>query len=127
MSGIVKPRLLKLFLFILLFAATGCYVSKDPMRKEVKGLQKGTIKDDSSYVYVLPYEEGASHRLVQGYFGKFSHKERVALDFNMKRGTKVCAARDGVVVRVKEDGDRGGWGKKYRPYGNNIVIQHADG
>jgi murein DD-endopeptidase MepM/ murein hydrolase activator NlpD len=45
----------------------------------------------------------------------------------MKRGTKIYAARDGVVVRVKEDGDRGGWGKKYRPYGNNIVIQHPDG
>ena len=32
-----------------------------------------------------------------------------------------------MVVRVKEDGDRGGWNKKYRPYGNNIVIQHDDG
>jgi murein DD-endopeptidase MepM/ murein hydrolase activator NlpD len=118
---------LKLLLFISLFAAIGCYVSKDPLRKEVKGLEKGTIKDDSSYVYSLPYAEGTSHRLMQGYFGKFSHKDRVALDFNMKRGTKIYAARDGVVVRVKEDGDRGGWGKKYRPYGNNIVIQHPDG
>jgi len=45
----------------------------------------------------------------------------------MKRGTKITAARAGVVVRVKEDGDRGGWNKKYRPYGNNIVIQHDDG
>jgi murein DD-endopeptidase MepM/ murein hydrolase activator NlpD len=31
-----------------------------------------------------------------------------------------------VVVRVKEDGDKGGWNKKYRPYGNMIVIEHAD-
>jgi murein DD-endopeptidase MepM/ murein hydrolase activator NlpD len=45
----------------------------------------------------------------------------------MKRGTNVCAARDGVVVRVKEDGDRGGWSAKFRQYGNYIVIQHADG
>jgi murein DD-endopeptidase MepM/ murein hydrolase activator NlpD len=45
----------------------------------------------------------------------------------MKRGTKILAARDGVVVRVKEDGNKGGLNKKYRPYGNNIVIQHADG
>lgn len=118
---------MKFLFFFFLLALAGCYVSKDPLRKEVKGLQKGTIKDDSSYIYALPYEESSSHRVMQGYFGKFSHKERVALDFNMKRGTKVCAAREGVVVRVKEDGDRGGWGKKYRPYGNNIVIQHADG
>jgi murein DD-endopeptidase MepM/ murein hydrolase activator NlpD len=65
--------------------------------------------------------------VVQGYFSHFSHKERAALDFKMKRGTKILAARDGVVVRVKEDGNKGGLNKKYRPYGNNIVIQHADG
>jgi murein DD-endopeptidase MepM/ murein hydrolase activator NlpD len=45
----------------------------------------------------------------------------------MKRGTKIYAAREGIVVRLKEDSDRGGWGRKYRPYGNNLVIQHPDG
>ena len=65
--------------------------------------------------------------MVQGYFGPFSHRERAALDFKMKRGTKITAARGGVVTRVKEDGDKGGWNKKYRPYGNNIIIQHDDG
>lgn len=75
----------------------------------------------------MPYEAGTKHRIIQGYFGPFSHKERAALDFKMKRGTKILAAREGVVVRVKEDGDRGGWNKKYRLYGNNIVIQHPDG
>jgi murein DD-endopeptidase MepM/ murein hydrolase activator NlpD len=104
-----------------------CSVSKNPLRKEVKGLQKGTIKDDSSYVYALPYENSTSHLLIQGYFSHFSHKERAALDFKMKRGTKILASRDGVVVRVKEDGNKGGLNKKYRPYGNNIIIQHADG
>jgi len=118
---------LKPVLVFLLLIFSGCHVSKDPMRKEVKLLQKGIIKYDTSYVYALPFEKGRGYRLMQGYFGRFSHKERVALDFNMKRGTKICAARDGVVVRVKEDGDRGGWGRKFRPYGNNIVIEHADG
>ncbi len=105
----------------------GCSVSKNPLRKEVKALQKGSIKDDSSYVYALPYENGTTHLLIQGYFSHFSHKERAALDFKMKRGTKILAARDGVVVRAKEDGNKGGLNKKYRSYGNNIVIQHADG
>jgi murein DD-endopeptidase MepM/ murein hydrolase activator NlpD len=122
-----KFPLLKPVLFFLMIFLAGCYVSKDPMRKEVKRLQKGTIVDDSSYVYALPFEKGSGFRLMQGYFGRFSHRERVALDFNMRRGTRICAARDGIVVRVKEDGDRGGWGRKYRPYGNNIVIQHPDG
>ena len=77
--------------FFLLFClvATGCAVSKNPLRKEVKLLQKGVIKDDTSYVYALPYANKTSHRLIQGYFGHFSHKERAALDFKMKRGTKV--------------------------------------
>jgi murein DD-endopeptidase MepM/ murein hydrolase activator NlpD len=115
--------------FGLLFClfATGCAASKNPLRKEVKMLQRGIIKDDTSYVYALPYTNNTSHRLVQGYFGHFSHKERAALDFKMKRGTKILAARDGIVVRVKQDGNKGGWSKKYRPYGNNVVIQHADG
>ena len=113
--------------FVLLIVASACSVSKNPLRKEIKQLQKGTIVDDTSYVYSLPYEDGKKYRIVQGYFGPYSHKERAALDFKMKRGTNICAIRDGVVVRVKEDGDKGGWNKKYRPYGNNIIIQHPDG
>jgi murein DD-endopeptidase MepM/ murein hydrolase activator NlpD len=115
-----------LILFIGCLHLLGCSVSNNPLRKEVKLLQKGMIKDDTSYVYALPFENGRAHFLVQGYFGKFSHKERAALDFKMRRGTKILAARDGVVTRVKEDGDKGGWNRKYRQYGNNIIITHAD-
>ncbi|MBK5271082.1 MAG: M23 family metallopeptidase [Bacteroidia bacterium] len=118
--------MLKLYV-ILSLILTGCAVSKNPLRKQVRLLQRGIIKDDTSYVYALPFEEGRSYCLIQGYFSRLSHKERAALDFKMKKGTKVAAARDGVVVRVKEDGDKGGLNKKYRPYGNNIVIQHEDG
>ena len=117
---------LSILCFLMMVTAPACYVSKNPMRKEVKRLQKGITKDDTSYIYGLPYEEGKAHLLVQGYFSSFTHRERAALDFKMKRGTKICAVRDGVVVRAKEDGDRGGLKKKYRPYGNYIIIQHAD-
>lgn len=118
---------MKALSFVFLIVLTGCYVSKNPLRKEIKLLQKGVIKDDTSYVYALPYETGRKYRLIQGYFGPFSHKERAALDFKMKRGSNICAARGGIVVRVKEDGYLGGWNRKYRSHGNNIVIQHADG
>jgi Peptidase family M23 len=117
----------KLFPLITLFMLAGCTASKNPLRKQTRLLQKGIIKDDTSYVYALPYENNTSHLLIQGYFSRLSHKERAALDFKMKRGTKICAACGGVVVRVKEDGNRGGWNRKYRPFGNVIVIQHADG
>ena len=118
---------MKVFCLFLLVGFCSCAVSNNPLRQKVKLLQKGLILDDSSFVYALPYEEGEKHRLVQGYFGPFSHKERAALDFKMKRGTKITAARSGVVMRLKEDGNRGGWSRKYRSEGNYIIIQHADG
>ena len=119
--------IIKSSIFISLIFLAGCSVSNNPLRKEVKQLQKGIIKDDTSYVYGLPYEEGKTFRVIQGYFSRFTHKERAALDFNMKRGTNITAAREGVVVRVKEDGTKGGLKSKYRSHGNNIVIQHEDG
>ena len=116
--------------FILLssiIAIQGCSVSNSPQRTQIKQLQKGILKDDTSFVYHLPFEKDKTNMLVQGYFSSYSHKNRAALDFKMKRGATIAAARGGVVVRVKEDGDKGGWNKKYRPYGNVIVVQHADG
>ncbi len=118
---------LPFLLLIVLVNITACTVSKDPQRTRIKQLQKGRVRDDTSYVYHLPYANKTSHKLVQGYFSSFSHKNRAALDFKMKRGTTIFAAREGVVVRVKEDGDRGGWKREYRPYGNVIIIQHSDG
>lgn len=101
----------KIILLVGVLVATGCAVSKNPLRQQVKLLQEGIIKDDTSYVYALPYEEGKTFRVLQGYFTGFTHRERAALDFNMKRGTKITAARDGVVVRAKEDGTLGGLNK----------------
>src|SRR5689334_4143883 len=100
-----------IFYFLLLWVVS-CSVSKDPRRNYVRDLQKGKIKDDTSYVYALPYETNTSHLVVQGYFSHYSHKERVAVDIAMPKGTKVCAARDGIVVTVVENNTKGGWSKK---------------
>ena len=112
---------------LLAVILTGCAASDNPLRKEIKLLQKGILKDDTSYVYALPYPSGKKYRVIQGYFSRMTHKERAALDFNLQRGDTITAARDGVISRVKEDGQKGGLNKKYRSEGNNIVIQHADG
>jgi len=120
----------QLRLFFLLILTTllliNCTVSKDPIRKEVRQLQKGIIKEDTSYIYSLPYANDISYRVAQGYFSKYSHKNRAAIDFKMKKGTPFYSARNGVVVRVKEDGHKGGWNKKYRKEGNFIIVQHPD-
>ena len=125
-SLLLKQRIFLLPLCVFLFVLASCSVSNNPMRKELKLLQKGKIKDDSSFVYHLPYQENKTHLLVQGYFSRYTHKNRAALDFKMKKGTKICAARAGVVVRLKEDGKVGGSKIKYRSYGNFVVIQHED-
>lgn len=118
---------MKFLLLVFILLMVGCSVSKNPLRKQVKLLQKGILKDDTSYVYALPFPERKKYRVIQGYFSRFTHKERAALDFNMKKGDTITAARDGIVVRAKEDGKKGGLNRKYRSEGNNIVIQHADG
>jgi murein DD-endopeptidase MepM/ murein hydrolase activator NlpD len=110
----------------LLFAA--CRTSGLTAQQEtIRQLQRGKIKEDTSYLYQLPYLPGKKHWIAQGYYGPFSHKHRAALDFKMRKGTVIVAARSGVVVRLKEDSNRGGWSRKNRPHGNHIVIQHSDG
>ncbi len=115
-----------LLLILLSFVVASCSVSSNPLRTKIKALQKGKIKDDTSYIYQLPFEAGKKRFIVQGYFGAFSHKERAALDFKMPKRTKVLAARDGVVIRLRKDGDKGGLKSEYRQYGNFVVLQHAD-
>jgi len=125
-SVTLMKTFLSFFIFISVLFISGCSVSKNPQHKEIKLLQKGIIKDDTSFIYHLPYEENKTHLLIQGYFSSYTHRNRAALDFKMKKGTKICAARAGVVIRLKEDGNRGGGNRKYRQDGNYIVIQHAD-
>ncbi len=83
---------------------------------------------DDSYVYLLPCEPGASARVTQGYNGSYSHSgpDQYAIDFKMGLGTPVHAARDGVVVKAKDDSDAGGPNRKYETCANYILIQHPD-
>jgi len=82
---------------------------------------------DSSFVYTLPYPEGNKHLLIQGYNSWFSHKARLGLDFKMRKGSPITAARAGVVVRVQEGFTKGGVNKKYYGKANSVVIRHDDG
>jgi len=82
---------------------------------------------DSSFVYTLPFPEGNKHLLVQGYNSWFSHKGRLGLDFKMKKGSPITAARGGVVVRVQEGFTKGGIHRKYYGKANSVIIRHEDG
>src|ERR1700712_2525894 len=95
-------------LFTAILFMQGCTISKDPFRRTALLLQRGKSKEDTSYVYSLPYAKGTSHLMIQGYFSSFTHKNRAALDFKMKQGTSVYAARGGVVIRLQEGNIKGG-------------------
>ena len=89
---------------------------------------KDALHDDEQ-LYLLPYENGKSYRVLQGYGSRFSHVglEQYAVDFNMSVGTPVHAARDGVVTRIEESSDKGCWDDGCGTFANYIVILHDDG
>lgn len=110
---------------------------KDPL----KGSQLGYItsychgdiyntKHDYDYDYIIPYKEGESYSIGQAYGGKFSHYmkgKKNAIDFTMAEGTSICAARDGLVIFVKDDSNKHGKTIKFQDYGNYVTIYHEDG
>ena len=103
------------------------FVALSQDQYSVNDLKNGKFKDDSSYVYTLPFEHKKKVFLVQGYESMFSHKGERALDFKVKTGTKVCAARDGVVSGIRKDSDKGGLKPENISDGNYVTIQHDDG
>lgn len=86
-------------------------------------------RHDDSYVYRLPYQHGSSHRIGQGFAGTFSHTGRsnYAVDFIMPEGTRIYAAREGIVVQLREDSNQGGPEDRYKNESNFVIIEHPDG
>ena len=89
---------------------------------------KDAVHDDS-YIYKLPFATGTSHMVSQGYDTIYTHKGRskFAVDFAMKEGTKIFAARGGTVVKTKSDSNLGGYSKEFAKHGNYVTIVHSDG
>jgi murein DD-endopeptidase MepM/ murein hydrolase activator NlpD len=89
---------------------------------------KDAVHDDD-HLYALPYASGRTYRIIQGYGSRFSHTglEEFAIDFDMRVGTAIHAARGGVVVRVIESNSKGCWESGCGRYANYIVVLHNDG
>jgi len=84
-------------------------------------------RHDESVVYDLPYR--GTHIVVQGFHGRFSHygDDEYAVDFDMRVGTPVYAAREGIVVGIKSNNNQGGPDPKLANLANFIFIRHRDG
>ena len=92
-------------------------------------LGSSCAQHQNSYVYQLPYGLGSTFHVTQAYGGSFSHKgsNKYAIDWKMAEGTLVRAARGGLVVKMKDDSNRGGSSITYDPYNNFVLIRHEDG
>lgn len=93
---------------------------------EIRDLKAGRVNPDKSYVYSLPFSKGSKFLVIQAYNSKMSHTNEISLDFKMKKGSGICAARPGVVIALKEDSDEGGLNDEYLSKGNHIIIKHDD-
>lgn len=114
------------FLFILVSLLT-FYCCPAQQQYSIRDLKSGKFKEDSSYVYSLPFENNKKVFLIQAYDSKMSHKGEYALDFKVKKKTKICAAREGVVIAARGDSDKGGLKPGNMSDGNHISIKHDDG
>jgi murein DD-endopeptidase MepM/ murein hydrolase activator NlpD len=117
----MKYKLLILVTFI------ACTAHAQLTDREIYDAKGGRIKNDTSYVYWLPWLPGKKFLLAQAANSHMSHRNELSLDFKMKKGSTICAAREGVVTRVKEDSDKGGLKDEYLVQGNHIFILHNDG
>ena len=111
---------------LLFFLLLSQFVADAQRQYTVNDLKNGKFKDDSSHIYSLPFEHRKKVFLVQGYESMFSHKGEKALDFKVKTGTEVCAARGGVVTAVRKDSDRRGLKPANLSDGNYVFIRHDD-
>jgi murein DD-endopeptidase MepM/ murein hydrolase activator NlpD len=111
---------------LIIFSLIPC-VATSQEQYSVNDLKNGKFKADSSYIYTLPFQHKKKVFLIQGYESMFSHKDEKALDFKVKKGTKICAARDGLVTGLRKDSDKGGLKPENLSDGNYVTIRHNDG
>jgi murein DD-endopeptidase MepM/ murein hydrolase activator NlpD len=83
---------------------------------------------DEDLLYRLPYATGKSYYVLQGYGSRLSHtgREQYTVDFNMREGTPIHAARGGIVAKTEESHSKGCWKDGCGKFANYIVILHDD-
>lgn len=86
-------------------------------------------RHDDRVRYRLPFPLDEPRLLSQGVGGPFSHQgtQHFSFDFAMQVGSRVLAAREGVIGRVRDGSDRGGLDPAFAGAENDVLVLHADG
>jgi hypothetical protein len=115
------------YCFIFLFIVFSFTATAQLTNNQIRNLKSGRVKPNNSYIYNLPFAKGSKFLLIQAYNISMSHKNELSLDFKMHKGSKICAAREGVVEGMRKDSDMGGLKDEYLSKGNHVIIRHTDG
>ena len=82
---------------------------------------------DGAHVYSLPYEVDKRVQVSQGFEGGYSHHGKYAVDWGMPEGSRVYAARAGLVVQSVSHHRVGGTTPEFYEKANRVRVLHDDG
>ena len=119
-----KPAI-KFLMLMWAASLSSCFLLQS--NQSIRQVTRNKTGTDTSHIYTLPFAPGKNVFVVQGYESAFSHKGSLAVDFKVKTGTSVYAARGGVVTGARDNSDVGGLKPENLADGNYILIQHSDG
>lgn len=84
----------------------------------------------STNEYSFPIDISLCPKITQGFNGRFSHQNlssKFAVDIGANVGTDILAAREGVVMAVKDDYALGGVDDFFMDKANFVQVLHEDG
>lgn len=84
----------------------------------------------ASLSLVLPVAKSSEAKFSQAFNGAFSHNHqgsRYAVDIPMNVGSNIHAAREGIVMMVKDDYHMGGVDQFFLDKANQVAVLHDDG
>jgi murein DD-endopeptidase MepM/ murein hydrolase activator NlpD len=84
----------------------------------------------STNEYSFPIDISLCPKITQGFNGRFSHQKlssKFAIDIGANVGTDILAAREGVVIAVKDDYAMGGIDDFFMDKANFVQVLHEDG
>lgn len=101
----------------------------DGARLRIEAVPGSPRAHADAVLYALPFADRPV-RIDQGFGGAFSHRDPAnayALDFALPEGTPVLAAREGVVMEVRDDFRESGTDPRLGQAANLVRVLHADG